>query len=38
MRSCEEYELLVSAFLDGELSGTEREELAEHLPPMPAVF
>ena len=35
MRSCEEYELLVSAFLDGDLSGTDREELAEHLTACP---
>lgn len=31
MRSCVEYELLISAFLDGELSGEERVELTDHL-------
>ena len=36
MRSCGEYELLISAFLDGELSGEERVELADHLTACPA--
>ncbi len=31
MKSCEEYGLLISAFLDGELSGDEKAEVAEHL-------
>lgn len=31
MKSCERYELLISAFLDGELSEAERADLAEHL-------
>lgn len=35
MKGCEEYELLISAFLDGELSGDERAELAEHLTACP---
>lgn len=36
MKSCEEYEALISAFLDGELSEAERSELSEHLPACPA--
>lgn len=36
MRSCGEYELLISAFLDGALSGEERVELADHLTACPA--
>ena len=35
MRSCEEYELLISAFLDGELSEDARAELAKHLAACP---
>lgn len=36
MRSCKEYETLISAFLDGELSGEERAETAAHLAACPA--
>lgn len=36
MRSCGEYEALVSAFLDGEVTEAERAELAEHLTGCPA--
>lgn len=31
MKSCEEYEVWISAFLDGELSGADRAELMEHM-------
>lgn len=31
MRNCEAYEAWISAFLDGELSGTEQAELREHM-------
>lgn len=31
MKSCEQYEPLISAFLDGELSGDEKADAAEHL-------
>ena len=30
MKSCEEYEALISAFLDGELSGEERAAVVTH--------
>lgn len=36
MKSCGEYEALISAFLDGELSEAERTETAEHLASCPA--
>lgn len=36
MKSCGEYEELISAFLDGELSEAERAETAEHLASCPA--
>lgn len=36
MKSCGEYEALISAFLDGELSEAERAETAEHLASCPA--
>lgn len=36
MRSCAEYEALVSAFLDGEVTEAERSALAEHLTGCPA--
>lgn len=36
MRTCQEYEALISAFLDGELSEAERREIAEHLASCPA--
>ena len=36
MKSCGEYEVLISAFLDGELSEAERAETAEHLASCPA--
>lgn len=35
MKTCEEYEALISAFLDGELSGEERAETAAHLAACP---
>lgn len=35
MKSCEQYEMLISAFLDGELSGDEKAEVAEHLAACP---
>lgn len=35
MKSCEKYELLISAFLDGELSEAERADVAEHLAACP---
>ncbi len=35
MKNCEEYEALISAFLDGELSGEERAETAAHLAACP---
>lgn len=35
MKSCEKYELLISAFLDGELSEAERADVAEHLADCP---
>lgn len=31
MKPCEEYEVWISAFLDGELSGEDRSELMEHM-------
>lgn len=31
MKPCEEYEVLISAFLDGELDGEDRAELMEHM-------
>ena len=31
MKPCEEYEVWISAFLDGELSGEDRSELMQHM-------
>lgn len=36
MKTCEEYESLISDFLDGELSAEDRAEVAEHLASCPA--
>ena len=36
MKTCEEYEALISDFLDGELSAEDRAEVAEHLASCPA--
>ena len=36
MKPCEEYEALISDFLDGELSAEDRAEVAEHLASCPA--
>ena len=35
MSSCEEYRELVSALLDGELSGAQQDEILEHLAACP---
>ena len=36
MKTCEEYEALISDFLDGELSAADQSEVAEHLASCPA--
>ena len=40
MRTCEEYEALISAFIDGALEDGDREELMAHggLPRLPGLF